>query len=89
MTPIASWRQAQGAPVLAATPLLLPAGRPAWRRISGRWSSRAVTRARKDGSAEKIAAAIQRDRAASDAADRILAECNAGMRLITRACWTA
>ena len=44
-----------------------------------------MTRARKDGSAEKIAAAIQRDRAASDVADRILAECNAGMRLITRA----
>jgi len=44
-----------------------------------------VTRARKDGSAEKIAAAIQRERAASGAADRILAECNAGMRLITRA----
>ena len=44
-----------------------------------------LTRARKDGSAQKIAAAAAREREASAEADRILEECQAEMRLIVRA----
>ena len=44
-----------------------------------------LTRARKDGSADKIAAAAARERAASAEADRILEDCQAEMDLIIRA----